>query len=225
MNRLVVAAREHFAPFLFFVLAMLASTTATAQVDLSVSSITQPQSGCMIGSTNNVTIRIFNYGDTLPAGTSFNVSFTINAGSPTTELVTLAAPLASNTAFGYTFTTQANLFAPVTYTFNASVSIAGDVSPGNNAYTGYTVQNEIIDAGTLTGPAVPASSGTLQLTGSSGDIVQWEESDDGGMRWYALANTGLSQDFAGLRTSTQFRVRVRGLYCGDVLSNPVTVTP
>ena len=225
MNRLVVAARRHFAPVLLFVLAMLASTAATAQVDLSVSDITQPQSGCALGSANDVTIRIFNYGSTLPAATSFNVAYTVNASAPVTELVVLGTPLTSNTSLLYTFTTQVSLSTPGTYTLDASVNIAGDVSPGNDGYTGYAVQNETINAGALIGPAVPASSGTLQLTGSSGNVVQWEESDDGGMRWYTLFNTGVSQDFAGLRTPTQFRVRLRGLYCSEVLSNTATVTP
>ena len=121
--------------------ATIFSGAAFAQTDLSVTSITAPVSGCALTSTENVTIRIFNFGATLPAGTSFNVSYDINAGVPVTELVTLASNLTSNSAFIYTFTTQADLSLVGSYTFDASVSIAGDVSPANDAFTGYVVIN------------------------------------------------------------------------------------
>src|SRR4051794_39763974 len=76
---------------------------AAAQNDLSVTAIVVPQSGCALAPTENVSIRIFNYGSTLPAATSFNVSYTINVGAPVVELITLASPLSSNSAMTYTF--------------------------------------------------------------------------------------------------------------------------
>ncbi|HLG03644.1 MAG TPA: hypothetical protein VI731_08625, partial [Bacteroidia bacterium] len=93
------------------------SASAMAQTDLSVTAINAPVSGCALTATENVTIRIFNFDATLPAGTMFDVSYTINAGVPVVETVTLAVPLTSNTAMNYTFTTQADLSIPGTYTF------------------------------------------------------------------------------------------------------------
>ncbi|MEO7755745.1 MAG: hypothetical protein ABIS07_04160, partial [Dokdonella sp.] len=81
------------------------------------------------------------------------------------------------------------------------------------------------DGGTAAGPGTPAASGTLTLSGYTGSIVQWEESDDGGLRWFVLANTQSTQDYADLRAPAQFRARVQNGQCAAVVSNAVTVSP
>jgi hypothetical protein len=208
-------------------LAVAFAGAAHAQQDLAVLAIEAPRSACLAGGMEDVTIRVFNYGVSLPAGSAFNVSYTINAGAPVTDLVVLGSTLIANSTFGYTFTTQAYLSVPGMYTIDATVSMAGDVNPTNDAYNGYIVHNAAPSVGgTLTGPGSPSSSGILTLSGSVGTIAQWEESDDGGLRWFALANESTSQDYADLRAPTQFRVRVLGAPCGaDVLSNVLTVSP
>lgn len=208
------------------VLAAAFASNARAQ-DLAVVAITQPVGGCVSLGSENVTVRVFNYGTPLPAGTGFNAAYTINAGAPVVELIVLGNTLLTNSTLDYTFTTQANLTAPGAYSLDATVNLAGDVNPANNAYVGYLVTRAGQSvAGTLAGPGAPSTSGTLTLSGSNGTIVQWEESDDGGLRWFALANDGTSQDYADLRAPAQFRVRVLGAPCGpDVLSNVVTVSP
>src|ERR1043166_1805444 len=99
---------------LLTLLTLSLASYATAQ-DISVIAITQPVSGCALTSTENVTIRIFNYGPTLTAGSSFGVSYTVNAGAPVPETVVLASNLLTNSTYTYTFTTQANLSVPGTY--------------------------------------------------------------------------------------------------------------
>ncbi|MEO7326200.1 MAG: hypothetical protein ABIW82_15345, partial [Dokdonella sp.] len=94
-----------------FMLACVVVADASAQ-DLSVVAITSPQSACTTVGIENVAIRVFNYGITLPAGTAFNASYRINAGAPVTELIVLASSLITNSNFAYTFTTQANLSVP-----------------------------------------------------------------------------------------------------------------
>lgn len=205
-------------------LCLLLAAPASAQNDLSTTAITQPVSGCALTATESVTIRLFNYGNTLPAATSFNVSYTINGGGPVTELVTLGSTLVSNTALTYTFTTQANLSTPGTYTLDATVSLAGDIAPANNALTGRQVENSAPSiGGTLSGPG-SGSSGALTLTGNTGAVVQWEQSPDT-LRWIKLANTTNSQSFSGLTTPTQFRARVVNGRCPDAVSNVVMVVP
>jgi len=199
---------------------------AAAQSDVSVTAILGPQSGCALTATENVSLRIFNYGATLPAATTFNVSYTINAGAPAVEMITLASPLRSNSAMTYTFTTQANLSTPGSYTFDATVSLAGDVSPANDAFNGYAVTNSAPSVGGTAVASPPsASSGTLTLSGNTGNVVQWEESDDGGLRWFVVADESTTLDFADLRTATAFRARVHNGDCADALSSIATVTP
>src|SRR5215210_3268709 len=121
--------------------AVLCLSIAGFSQDLSVIAITAPVSGCALTATENVTIRIFNFGPNLPAGSTFNVSYTINAGPPVTEMVTLGATLLTNSTMNYTFTTLANLSVPGSYTFTGTVSIAGDINPTNNTFSGYVVTN------------------------------------------------------------------------------------
>ncbi|HEY4282810.1 MAG TPA: hypothetical protein VGM62_07050 [Chthoniobacterales bacterium] len=153
-------------------LAIVFSQAANAQNDLSIVKITSPVSGCGLTATENVTVRVFNYGNTLPAGTSFNISYTINAGAPVTELITLASNLTSNSTLTYTFLTQANLSVPGTYTFDATVAIAGDVSPANDALTGYIVANSCnITLGTGAGSQLGAGNNNIDIgnAGVNGD--------------------------------------------------------
>jgi hypothetical protein len=198
---------------------------AIAQNDVSVAAILAPQSGCALTNFENVSLRILNYGSTLPAASSFNVSYTINAGAPVVEMITLASPLSSNSALIYTFTTQANLSTAGMYTFNATVSLAGDVSPANDAFSGYTVMNSAPSIGGTIAGAPPGSSGTLTLSGNNGNVAQWEESEDGELRWFVLANETTTLDFANLRRPTAFRARVSNGACPDAYSNIAIVTP
>jgi hypothetical protein len=148
--------------------AVLCFSIAGFSQDLSVIAITAPTNGCALTSTENVTIRIFNYGPTLPAASSFNVSYTINAGPPVVELVTLAAPLLTNSTLNYTFTTQANLSVPGAYTFASTVAIAGDINPTNDAFGGYIVTNTANSVGGT------ISGGTnVCITANSGVFNGW----------------------------------------------------
>lgn len=204
------------------------SFAAKSQVDLSVISINAPVSGCALTATENVTIRIFNYGNTLPAGTSFNVSYTINAGGPVTELVTLASNLTSNSAMNYTFATQANLSTAGTYTFTATVAIAGDVSPANDQLSGYTVTNTAATVGgTISGPSsvcISGNSGTLTLSGQTGNVLEWQQSTDGGSTWFSIGNTTTSQAYTNLTDPTQFRALVQNGSCTSANSSILSIT-
>jgi len=211
--------RKHIARFaaLLFVFAAL---PAYAQNDLAVVDILAPNSGCGLSATENVSIRIFNYGSTLPAATTFNASYTINAGMHVIEMITLPNPLTSNSAFNYTFVTQANLSVPGSYTFDATVSLAGDVSPGNNSFNGYVVTSSAASVGgNVSGTGGPTLTGSMLLSGQAGNIVEWQQSDDGGSRWRRLSNTTTTQAFDQLREHTQFRALVLNGICPAALSS------
>ncbi|HEU4716959.1 MAG TPA: gliding motility-associated C-terminal domain-containing protein, partial [Bacteroidia bacterium] len=201
---------------------------AFAQNDLSVTAITQPVSGCALTSTENVTIRIFNFGNTLITGTSFNVSYTINAGAPVVELVTLASPLLSNSTLNYTFTTQANLSVPGTYTFDASVALAGDINPTNDAFTGYSVVNTPSSVGGSvsggTDVCVSGNAGVLTLSGETGSVVRWEYSTDGGVTWINISNTTNTQSYSNLTVPTQYRAQVQSGSCATATSSIASMT-
>jgi gliding motility-associated-like protein len=188
-------------------------------------SFTSPVSGCSLTATENVTIRIFNFG---PGSitTPFNVSYTINGGAPVTELVP-APNIPQNTSFIYTFTTQANLSVPGTYTFNATVSLAGDPTPGNDTYTGYVV-NAISPSigGTITAPTsvcFSGNSGTLTLSGQTGSVLGWEYSTDGGGTWISISNTSTSQSYNNLTVPTRYRAQVQNGACTPAYSAEASI--
>ncbi|MCU0434908.1 MAG: gliding motility-associated C-terminal domain-containing protein [Bacteroidia bacterium] len=206
--------------------ALMLTVSAFAQ-DLSVINIISPVSGCALTANENVTIRIFNFGPNLPAGTTFNVSYTINAGAPVTELVTLSSVLLTNSTRNYTFTTQANLTTPGSYIFDATVSIAGDINPTNNAFTGYTVTSTAASVGgTVSGPAsvcITGNTGAVTLSGNTGNVIRWEYSTDGGFTWFTLSNTTTSQAFTDLNTQTLYRAVVQNGTCTPATSSIHTI--
>lgn len=207
-------------------LSMLFVSAIHAQ-DISVIAITQPVSGCGLTATENVTIRIFNYGPTLTAGSSFNVSYTINGGPPVTELLTLGANLLTNSTLNYTFTTQANLSVPGSYTFDATCALPGDINPSNDAFTGYIVTNTAASVGgTVTGPAsvcITGNSGNLTLAGNTGNVLRWEYSTDGGFTWINVTNTTTTQPYNNLTVPTQYRAVVQNGGCASAFSSVASI--
>jgi gliding motility-associated-like protein len=195
--------------------------------DISVISIQAPVSGCALTATENVTIRIFNYGPTLTAGSSFNVSYTINGGPPVTELLTLGSNLLSNSTLNYTFTTQANLSVPGSYTFAATCNLVGDVNPSNNSFGGYVVTNTAPSVGgTITGPSsvcLSGNSGNLTLSGHTGNVLRWEYSTDGGFTWINVTNTSTTQPYNNLTVPTQYRAVVQSGGCTPAFSTPISI--
>lgn len=206
---------------------LLIGKLALAQ-DLSVTGITAPVSGCGLTATENVTIRIFNFGSNLPAGTSFNVSYTINAGAPATEMVVLGSTLLSNSTFIYTFVTQANLSTPGSYTFDATVSIAGDINPTNNAFNGYSVVNTAPSVGgTISGGTnvcISGNSGVLTLGGETGSVTRWEYSTDGGITWINISNNTTTQSYSNLTIPTKYRAQVQNGACASAVSSVADMT-
>jgi gliding motility-associated-like protein len=69
-----------------------------------------------------------------------------------------------------------------------------------------------------------ANSGTLTLTGSTGNILKWESSDNNGASWTAINNTGNQYSYNNLNTTTWFRALVQNNVCASAYSNKVIIT-
>jgi hypothetical protein len=100
--------------------------------DLSMLSVDSPVSGVGLANAETITVTIKNEG--IASETGFEVSYTINGGSPVVENVG-AMTLSPNQIGTYSFTTTADLSVAGPYTIVASVNMAGDPNPENNEAT------------------------------------------------------------------------------------------
>ncbi|HET6245367.1 MAG: gliding motility-associated C-terminal domain-containing protein [Bacteroidetes bacterium] len=215
--------------FTFFS-ALLLSNFLIAQNDAALAApngtFLAPVSGCSLTSTENVTVRIFNFGPGAIT-TGFDVSYSINGGPSVIETVSAPINIPANTSFTYTFLSQANLSIQGTYTLDASVILAGDPTPGNNTYSGYVVNSlEPSNGGTVSGPAsvcISGNSGFLTLGGNNGNILRWEYSTDGGGTWVNISNTSTIQNYNNLTVPTMYRAVVQNGSCASANSLPLSI--
>lgn len=81
--------------------------------------------------------------------------------------------------------------------------------------------------GSTSGAATVCSlgnSGTITLSGQTGNVVRWESSTNGGTSWSTIANTGTSQNFTNLTASTLYRAVVSNEGCAEAVSSATQIT-
>jgi Fungalysin metallopeptidase (M36)/Fungalysin/Thermolysin Propeptide Motif len=130
-----------------------------------------------------------------------------------------------------TNTPIANTTASLTYTnltqttqYRAIVQ-NGTCDASNSTTAVITVST--LSAGSVTGGAAEcasSNSGTLLLTGYTGNIIRWESSTDNFATVTNIANTSLVQAYSNLLVTTQFRAVIGLSGCTNVNSAPATIT-
>ncbi len=99
--------------------------------DIGVTSIADPNSGSGLSASETIKVSIENFGGATQS--DFEVSYTLNGGTPVTEIV--AGPLDGPSSMEYTFTTTADLSVLGSYTFEAYTSLTGDSDETNDSST------------------------------------------------------------------------------------------
>ena len=87
--------------------------------------------------------------------------------------------------------------------------------------------DEISVGGTLSSSASVcsgANSGTLTLSGETGNIIRWEKTTSNWASKTNISNTSASHTFNNLTTTTKFRVIIRSGVCSRAISNVVIIT-
>ncbi len=103
-----------------------------SQLDLTVTEIVSPNSGCNLGNSETVSIQFQNNSNQIvPAGTDITMGFSVR-GIPTTEVFTTPNPIPPSTPQSYTFNAGADLTFPGDQDFKAFLTIAGDNNPVND---------------------------------------------------------------------------------------------
>lgn len=107
-----------------------------AAADAGISGALAPASGCSLSSTEGVTVTIRNFGGADISG--FPVTLVVDNGTPVTE--TVAATIAPNTTYDYTFTATADLSTTGTHNISIYTDLAADADHANDTISG-TVEN------------------------------------------------------------------------------------
>lgn len=68
------------------------------------------------------------------------------------------------------------------------------------------------------------NSGNLSLSGYSDQVIRWESSADNGSSWASIANTGATQFYSNLTSTTQYRALVQHAVCPAQYSNTITIS-
>jgi gliding motility-associated-like protein len=128
-------------------------------------------------------------------------------------------PIVNNTiAQGYVNLTQTTLYR--------AVVVSGVCPTANTLPVTITVDPNTV-AGTVSGTAsvcATSNSGTLTLTGSTGSVIRWEQSINGGITWTNIANVTTSQNFTNLTQTTAYRALVQSGVCASIYSGSATIT-
>ncbi len=145
-------------------------------------------------------------------GTVQNWEFSVNSGGSWTGIV-------NNT------TTQTYLNLTQTTWYRAVVQNGS--CPSATSTIGVITVDSMTVAGTVSASATVcngSNSGTLNLTGKTGNVVRWEYSVDGGSTWTPITNTTTSYSYNNIIVTTMYRAVVQKGVCPALSSTAVTIT-
>src|SRR5690606_5039701 len=97
----------------------------------------------------------------------------------------------------------------------STFTVTGTNSNGCSSTEEFTITvDEPTVAGVLEGPenvCISSSTGTLNLTGYTGEIIKWESKSEDAVEWTTLEDGNLTstRDFSNLTKTTNFRVTVK----------------
>ncbi|MCD4730551.1 MAG: T9SS type A sorting domain-containing protein [Bacteroidales bacterium] len=136
--------------------------------DVGIVSIPSPSSGMFLTTEEPVVVLINNFGTN--AQSDFDVSFTMDGGSPVTETIT--ATINGGETYEYTFIATIDLSAITEYTIEVCTDLAGDENPENNCMTKTVVNTglDYCDASTLNSDELIS----LVLCGSINNASYWQ---------------------------------------------------
>ncbi len=121
--------------------------------------------------------------------------------------------------------TDSQAFANIQTTTLYQVTVQSGVCPAVVVKDTVKV-DPMTNAGTLlkdTTVCASSNSGTLNLTGYTGNVVEWYASTDWGNTWVPLGNTSPSYTFSGLTDTTIYKAVVKSGVCPYDTSNTVKV--
>ena len=137
----------------------------------------------------------------------------------------------SSTNSGASWTNIVNTSASQSYSTSATIWYRALVQRGSCASAYSSTAIITIDANSVGGSTASAAtvcsgsnSGTITLSGQTGNIQNWESSTNGGSSLSTIANTTTSQAYNNITATTLYRAVVKNGSCASVNSSSVTIT-
>ena len=127
--------------------------------DIGVIDITSPSSGEGL-ENETVTITIQNFGGLDQTG--FDVSYSLDGGTPIVETITSNLPVGET--ISYAFATTANLSTLGNYSLSSSTLLAGDGNPSNDTFTTEVANVDCDSAVAVDTPITISATGTPTIT-------------------------------------------------------------
>jgi parallel beta-helix repeat protein len=97
-------------------------------VDMGVIAVTAPVSGCVLGTQEQVTVRLSNFGSA--SQSNFPVSYSVNGATPVVE--TYVGTVNPGDTVQFTFATRADLSLPGSYVVRGATALSNDAFPVND---------------------------------------------------------------------------------------------
>ena len=181
-----------------------------AQTDLLPTAITSPTNGCLLSASQNVEVRVARGDNFTPGSVNYSVTVTTTVNGTTypaetssVSLVPYQAALISGSSAPIDFS------APGIYDIQCVISYGGTIA-ANDTITTSVISSVLPGSLSADETVCEGDNGQINLTGNSGEIVQWEESIDGGINWSALGNTTNSLNYTNIAQTTSYRVLSQG---------------
>jgi gliding motility-associated-like protein len=194
--------------------------------DLEITAPINPNNGCDLTATEQVSIVILNNSNTLPAfGGAYTLNYLIDGSGLVQE--NPGAPINPNATSNFTFTQDADLSACGPHEIKVWIDHPSDGNQNNDTIT-WTVQNDctVIPGNIISNMLIcEGSSDTLVLDNwTYGSIIDWEFSTDNGTSWNGLAITDTFFIFNNITVETQYQVLIDGGFCPNDISTIATVS-
>lgn len=193
--------------------------------DVWLQSHFSPNSGCGLTNSELVNVLINNNSGAVMPSNTINVSYTIDGGSLTQQL--LNSNLFPGASWNFNFSVNANLSSCGSHVVKVWVTRTGDANHLNDTLQ-WTVQNDCpVIPGTIASDTTVCSvgnAGTLTLNGwSNGNIIGWEYSINGGTTWVGTGQTSTTYTYSGVTQPTIYHVVFDGGSCTKDTSGTATI--
>ncbi|MEC8627879.1 MAG: hypothetical protein VXY37_05725, partial [Bacteroidota bacterium] len=181
-----------------------------AQTDLLPTAITSPTNGCLLSASQNVEVRVARGDNVTPGSVNYSVTVTTTVNGTTYPAETSNVSLVPyQAAFISGSSAPIDFSAPGIYDIQCVISYGGTIT-ANDTITTSVISSVLPGSLSADETVCEGDNGQINLTGNSGEIVQWEESIDGGINWSALGNTTNSLNYTNIAETTSYRVLSQG---------------